>query len=160
METDKTDRMPSDYHDIGPECFAYGNEIVSWRGQEFIRTCGEFVKALPDGGLAFCTMAFNHPASVPHMNVHHLEEADEEESNLVKHARLAPLTDDPDEWYKHSAEMWDCVVEIWQNKRNTKMFSPDKGKSYWILNNPSESKSSMPANMKDQPRPRSENYGR
>lgn len=216
MGTDKIDTT-SDIQDIGPECFAYRDEVVSWKGQEFIRTCGEFVNVLPDGRQAFCTMAFNHPASVPHMNAYNLEKTDEEsslvttdeeESSLVKHARreleligededviewylgcirafvvyghsggsamatipvlqkllmhkhLAPLTDDPDEWYKHSAEMWDGVSEIWQNKRNTKMFSSDEGKSYWNVDNPSESKSSMPANMKDQPRPRSENYGR
>lgn len=197
-----------DYPSIGPECFAYKDEIISWKGQEFIRTCGEFVKALPDGGQAFCTMAFNHPASVPHMNVHHLEEAGKE-SNLVTHARreleligedkdviewylgcvrafveyghsggsamatlpvlekllrhnnLAPLTDDPDEWHKHSAEMWDGVSGVWQNKRNTKMFSSDKGRSYWNVNDPSQKGYTEPrAANQDVKRPRSEHYGR
>ena len=55
-------------------------------------------------------------------------------NKLLKHENLSELTDDPDEWYKHSAEMWDGVTGIWQNKRNSKMFSDDEGKTSFSIN--------------------------
>lgn len=54
--------------DIGPECFADGEgNVISWKGQDFVKTCGEFVKDLPDGGQAFCTLNYDHPGT-EHVN--------------------------------------------------------------------------------------------
>jgi len=78
---------------------------------------------------------------------------------LLRHENLSELTDDPEEWYKHSAEMWDGVTGIWQNKRNTKMFSSDKGKSYWSVDDPGRKMSTHPKSFAGSNRPRSEQYG-
>lgn len=52
----------SDYIEIGPECFAYKDELViSWKGQEFYKPCGEFVSDLDDGGQSFCVKIVDHP---------------------------------------------------------------------------------------------------
>lgn len=169
------------YTTIGDECFTDGY-IVSYKGQEYIKTCGSFVTDLPGGGQAFCTLSYDHPGA-EHINTH-LSEEDEAESPTVGHARrelelvgedadviewylktisafmsyghsggsffatlpvlnvllkkenLSPLTDDPDEWYHHEADMWDGKTGIWQNKRNAKMFSKDKGKTYFDVDAP------------------------
>lgn len=174
--------MGGDYVDIGPECFtdAAGN-VVSYKGQEYIKTCGSFVTDLPEGGQAFCTLSYDHPGD-EHINTHLV--GDSEESPTVGHARreleligedadvieiylktiaafmsyghsggsffamlpvlnvllkkenLSPLTDDPEEWIHHEADMWDGKTGIWQNKRNPKMFSKDDGKTYFDVENP------------------------
>lgn len=56
-----------DYTPIGDECFIYKDELISYKGQEYIKTCGEFVMDLPDGGSAYCTLAFDHPGN-DHIN--------------------------------------------------------------------------------------------
>lgn len=64
----KPPKRPLTFVDIGPECFANGEEtIVCWKGQEYIKTCGEFVTELADGGAAFCTLAYDHPGT-EHVN--------------------------------------------------------------------------------------------
>ena len=58
----------SDITVIGPECFAYVDEtVLSWKGQEYVKTCGKFVTDLPDGGQAFCTLTYDHPG-LDHVN--------------------------------------------------------------------------------------------
>lgn len=58
-----------EYIDIGPECFSDTDEnVVCWKGQEYIKTCGSFVTDLPDGGQAFCTLSYDHPGE--HVNTH------------------------------------------------------------------------------------------
>lgn len=190
---------------IGPECFANGEQtVISWKGQEYVKTCGSFVADLPDGGKAFCTLTFDHPG-FEHINTH-LGEG--EESPTVGHARreleligedpeiiewylktvaafmsyghsggsfmatlpvlntllkkenLSSLTDDPDEWYHHEAEMWDGKTGIWQNKRNSKMFSKDEGKTFFNVENPGTgTKSTMPKERKKARRGVAEHYG-
>jgi hypothetical protein len=53
--------------------------------------------------------------------------------DLLQYKNLIGLTDDPDEWVHHGAEMWGEGGGIWQNKRNSKAFSRDGGKHYWLL---------------------------
>lgn len=174
---------------IGDECFTDGF-VISYKGQEYVKTCGSFVTDLSDGGQAFCTLSYDHPGDL-HFNTHlstidiKIVE-DKEESPTVGHARrelelvgedadviewylktiaafmsyghsggsffatlpvlnvllkkenLSPLTDDPEEWYHHEADMWDGKTGIWQNKRNSKMFSKDEGKTYFNVDSPSE----------------------
>lgn len=187
---------------IGPECFGYTDGmVVSWKGQEYVKTCGEFVKELVGGGQAFCTLSHDHPGNL-HVNTHlEKEEVVEtpfgrayvktgasrrEDSNLVKHARrelelvgedadviewfletvrafasyghsggsmeatlpilekllrfenLTQLTNDPDEWIHHGADVWGEDGGIWQNVRNSKMFSRDGGRSYFNVDNRGE----------------------
>ena len=172
-----------DYITIGDECFiGPDRNVISYKGQEYIKTCGEFVAHLRDGAQAFCTLSYDHPGR-KHVNTNML---DLDESPTVGHARrelemigedpdiiewycdtirafmsyghsggsfmatlpvlntllrkenLSALTDDPDEWYHHEAEMWDGKTGIWQNKRNSKMFSRDNGKTFFDVENPSK----------------------
>lgn len=194
-----------DYLTIGTECFiGPDRNVISYKGQEYVKTCGSFVADLPEGGQAFCTLTHDHPGH-EHINTHL---GTREESPTVGHARrelemigedpeiidwycktvaafmsyghsggsfmatlpvlttllkrenLSALTDDPDEWYHHEAEMWDGKTGIWQNKRNSKMFSKDEGKSFFNVENPGAgSKSTMPKERRQQKRGVAENYG-
>lgn len=51
-------------------------------------------------------------------------------TQLLQFKNLAPLTDNPKEWIKHSPDKWDGVNEVWQNVRNGEAFSSDGGKTY------------------------------
>jgi hypothetical protein len=51
---------------------------------------------------------------------------------LLKFRELSPLTDDPDEWVRHTEEMWP-PDGVWQNRRNGEAFSNDGGKTYYLL---------------------------
>lgn len=52
---------------------------------------------------------------------------------LLAFEPLAELTDDPGEWEQHPPERWDNESPIWQNRRDSKAFSHDGGKTYWTL---------------------------
>jgi hypothetical protein len=54
-------------------------------------------------------------------------------TDLMAHKNLTPLTDDPSEWVHYGEEMWGERGGIWQNTRNPKAFSRDRGKHYWLL---------------------------
>lgn len=54
-------------------------------------------------------------------------------SDLLQFKPLAPLTDDPDEWYFHGEEQWGEKGGVWQNRRHGEAFSHDGGKSYYLL---------------------------
>jgi hypothetical protein len=47
---------------------------------------------------------------------------------LLKHENLTSITDNPDEWLDRT-EM--SGYALWQNIRNSKLMSEDKGKTYW-----------------------------
>ena len=51
---------------------------------------------------------------------------------LLQFKNLKPLTDDPDEWFHHTAEKWGEPGGIWQNIRNGEAFSFDGGKTYYL----------------------------
>ncbi len=53
----------------------------------------------------------------------------EQLTRLLKFENLSPLTDDPDEWYKHDYG----DKKMWQNKRNGGAFSYDGGSTYYLL---------------------------
>ena len=46
---------------------------------------------------------------------------------LARYKNLTPLTDNPDEWIDRSEE---SGYPLWQNKRNPKVFSKNRGKDY------------------------------
>lgn len=191
------------YHTIADECFTDGY-IVSYKGQEYIKTCGSFVADLEDGGQAFCTLSYDHPGEV-HINTHLIEDKAEsptvararneleligEDADviewylktiaafmsyghsggsffatlpvlniLLKQENLSALTDDPEEWYHHEADMWDGKTGIWQNRRNSKMFSKDLGKTYFNVDKPGDGvKNTMPKQSKPIRRGVAENY--
>lgn len=50
--------------------------------------------------------------------------------DLLHFNNLSPLTNDPDEWLRHTPDNWDGEHHIWQNKRNGKAFSEDGGLTY------------------------------
>lgn len=52
---------------------------------------------------------------------------------LLNFQNLAPLTDNPEEWFFHGEEMWGAPGGIWQNIRNSEAFSRDGGKTYYLL---------------------------
>jgi hypothetical protein len=54
-------------------------------------------------------------------------------TDLLARNNLTPLTDDPSEWIHHGEEMWGEKGGIWQNIRNSRAFSRDGGKHYWLL---------------------------
>ena len=53
--------------------------------------------------------------------------------DLLDYKNLIPLTDNPEEWTHHGAEIWGEKGGIWQNVRNARAFSRDGGKHYWLL---------------------------
>ena len=54
-------------------------------------------------------------------------------TELLEFRNLSPLTDNPDEWFFHGEDMWGAPGGIWQNKRNGEAFSPDGGKTYYLI---------------------------
>lgn len=52
---------------------------------------------------------------------------------LLEQRNLTPLTDDPEEWYHHTQEVWPEPGGVWQNIRNGEAFSSDGGKTYTLL---------------------------
>lgn len=59
-------------------------------------------------------------------------------SQLLNFQPLSPLTNDPEEWYHHSKDMWDGDNGIWQNKRDGRMFSEDGGETYTCVDDPKD----------------------
>ena len=197
-----------DFVTIGPECFTdQAGNVVSYKGQEYVRTCGSFVSATADGGQAFCTLTYDHPDPSRHVNTHltpdeaktsptvehvrrELEMIGEDPdiiewycrtaaafmsyghsggsfmatlpvlTTLLKRENLSALSDDPDEWYHHEAEMWDGKTGIWQNKRNSRMFSKDEGKTFFDVEHPDKGvKHTMPRERQAHRRGVAEHYG-
>jgi hypothetical protein len=54
-------------------------------------------------------------------------------NSLLQFQNLSPLTDDADEWIRHTEEVWGAKGGVWQNKRNPEAFSNDGGKTYYLL---------------------------
>lgn len=56
---------------LGPELFLSEDEkVMSYKGQEYYKPCGEFVKDLPDGGQSFCVKIVDHFRSMEHEDIH------------------------------------------------------------------------------------------
>lgn len=46
---------------LGPELFVYKDErVMCWKGQEYYKPCGEFVRDLEDGGKSHCVKIVGH----------------------------------------------------------------------------------------------------
>lgn len=54
-------------------------------------------------------------------------------SDLLQFKNLSPLTNNPEEWIKHTPDMWDGEHHVWQNRRNGEAFSTDGGWTYRLL---------------------------
>ena len=54
-------------------------------------------------------------------------------TDLLKFKLLAPITDNPNEWVRHTEQDSSEILEIWQNCRNKEAFSNDGGKTYHLL---------------------------
>jgi hypothetical protein len=61
-------------------------------------------------------------------------------NTLLEFQHLAPLTDDPEEWYEHDH----AEGSVWQNKRNGEAFSHDGGKTYYLLSEGAHDKNREP----------------
>jgi hypothetical protein len=57
-------------------------------------------------------------------------------SKLLNFESLSPITDNPNEWLHHGAEIWGAPGGIWQNKRDGRCFSADGGKTYTMNDDP------------------------
>lgn len=55
---------------------------------------------------------------------------------LMKFEPLAPISDEPDEWFFHGAEESGHKGGMWQNKRQGEAFSHDGGRTYYLLSEP------------------------
>lgn len=53
-------------------------------------------------------------------------------ADLLQFKALTPLTDDPQEWVEHEGVASDGG-SAWQNKRDSRMFSEDGGKTYYSV---------------------------
>lgn len=54
-------------------------------------------------------------------------------NELLQFKNLMPLTDDPDDWIRHTEKVWGEPGGIWQNRRNGECFSKDGGRTYTML---------------------------
>lgn len=59
---------------------------------------------------------------------------------LLEFQHLAPLTDNPEEWYYHDLD----GDSVWQNTRNGEAFSHDGGKTYYLLSEGAHNKNRQP----------------
>lgn len=85
-------------------------EVIDW----YVRVINEYRSFGHSGG--------SHMAVLPVL------------TNLLDFKPLTPITNDPDEWHYHGPDMWDGKNGIWQNKRDSRMFSDDGGKTYRNVN--------------------------
>lgn len=53
-------------------------------------------------------------------------------NTLLQFKNLKPLTNHPEEWYKHEGA-GENGTDLWQNKRNSEAFSTDGGRTYQLL---------------------------
>ena len=61
-------------------------------------------------------------------------------NRLLLFENLTGLTDDPDEWFHHTEEVWGEPGGIWQNVRNGEAFSSDGGKTYTLMSDDKDPK--------------------
>lgn len=67
-------------------------------------------------------------------------------TELLQFNNLSPLTDDPEEWVKHDADIWP-PDGIWQSARNSKAFSEDEGKNYYLVDEVEDGKKTLHATI-------------
>ena len=63
------------------------------------------------------------------------EEAKNMLMKLLDGRSLSPLTSEPEEWIDRTEE---TGSPFWQNKRDSKAFSEDGGKTWWIIDDPTD----------------------
>lgn len=56
-------------------------------------------------------------------------------SKLASYKNLTPITDDPEEWMDVADERTGHKA-VWQNRRNSSLFSNDGGKTYYSIDDP------------------------
>lgn len=62
---DDIERWQGSIVDLGPECFASGDlSVISWKGENYYRACGEVVTTLETGGYSHCVKRRKHPGKV------------------------------------------------------------------------------------------------
>lgn len=91
-----------DFIDIGAQCFTDTDEkIISYKGENYYKSCPELVADLPDGGQSFCVKRVGHPGYI-HEDFDGRTRTEDGDSNLIKHARreMELIGEDPDvvEW--------------------------------------------------------------
>lgn len=59
-------------------------------------------------------------------------------TRLLNFEPLTVLSDAPDEWIRHTPDMWDGKNHVWQNVRDGRAFSSDGGKTFTLLGDESK----------------------
>jgi hypothetical protein len=54
-------------------------------------------------------------------------------NQLLLRRPLSPITDNPDEWLCHPSNVWDGQNCVWQNKRDSRIFSENGGRTYYFV---------------------------
>lgn len=81
-------------------------QVIDW----YCRVVAEFASAGHSGGSASVAIPVLH--------------------ELLQFHPLTPLTDDPADWIDQSEP---SGYPVWQNRRDSRAFSEDGGKTYWLL---------------------------
>lgn len=63
---------------------------------------------------------------------------------LLRFENLSPLTNNPEEWIRHTPDMWDGENHVWQNVRNGEAFSHDGGMTYTLMSEPKNERGRLP----------------
>lgn len=75
--------------------------------------------------------AFGHSGSSAWFTTHTL-------SRLLQFEPLAHITNRSEDWFFHDADVWGEEGGVWQNKRDSRLFSTDGGKTYYNVNDNSK----------------------
>lgn len=96
-----------------------------------LRACGqwdedpEYAQSIVNAVAAFAS--YGHSGGSAGIAVEQL-------SRLLRFEALSPLTNDPDEWC--DVAEYAPGVPLWQNRRDSRMFSADGGRTYWCVDEP------------------------
>jgi hypothetical protein len=95
-------------------------DVIEW----FVRVIDEYRSFGHSGGSHYATM----PTLV----------------KLLNFEPLTQLTNDPDEWFYHGEDVWGEVNGVWQNKRDSRMFSKDAGLTFWNVEDSQDKEGKLP----------------
>jgi hypothetical protein len=57
--------MDEEIIDLGNSMFASADEtVINWKGENYYKACGEFVRNLPEGGTSTCVLRVGHPGRI------------------------------------------------------------------------------------------------
>jgi hypothetical protein len=90
------------------------DDVIAW----YVRVIREYASFGHSGG--------SHMAIMPSL------------TRLLNFQPLTALTNNPEEWIYHGEDVWGQTGGIWQNKRDSRMFSNNAGLSYTCVDDPKD----------------------